>query len=146
MILWIVKIVLVIIIGMSVFKAARAKQADPTIAFKMNFRSWLEFSLLLILNVFVLISRTGSKYEIYYTFLGQLTIVLMFIHTKRYIFAGKKYLYMLEHVFDEKEVRDMYYKNGVLHLKIRKTATKVRLPITDVEYLLERFSGKKYQN
>lgn len=146
MILWVVKIVILVLMGLAAFKASRAKQLDSTIEFKLNLRSWLELLVIVGLNIFVLISRPGSENEILYIFLGQLMIILTFLHTKRYVFAGKKYLYMIENVFDEKEIRNMNYTNGVLHLKIRKTATKVRLPITDVEYLLERFSGKKYQN
>lgn len=145
-ILLIVKVVLVILIGLAMYKAARAKKADPTIAFKMNKRSWVEFLVIVVLDIFILISFPSNEKQMPYVFFGQLMIVLTFLNTKRYVFAGKKYLYMMEHVFNEKDVRNMYYKKGVLHLKIRNQSTKVRLPITNVDYLLERFAGKKYQN
>lgn len=144
--LLIVKAVLVILIGLAMFKASRAKKLDPTIAFKMNKRSWIEFTLIFVLDIFVLISFPNEDKHLAYVFLGQVMIVLTFLNTKRYVFAGKKYFYMIEHVFNEKDVRNLRYKNGVLHLKIRNQSTKVRLPIADVDYLLERFAGKKYQN
>lgn len=145
MIFLIVKLFIVILIGLAIYKAVKAKKIDESIEFKMNRRSWIEFSFVYILNVFVLLSRPGAENEIFYILIGQVMIVLTFLHTKRYVFIGKKALYMLEHSFSIKDVRNVYYEKNVLHLSIRNTKTKVRLPVTDVEYLLERFSGKRFQ-
>ena len=145
MILMIVKAVLLVLTGLTYYKAARAKKLDPTLEYKMDMRSRVEFIVVILFDLFVIVAQASGDKEIYLVLFGQLMIVITFFHTKRYVFAGKNILYMLEHPFYVKDVQQVYYEKGIFHLTIRNTATKVRLPVGDVDYLLERFSGKRFQ-
>ncbi len=145
MVLIIVKLVLIALIGIVVFRIARAKQGDSSLELKFNARSWAEVFIVFALDFFILVHKPSADREFIVTLLGQVMIVVTFLHTRRYVFVGRDLLYMLEHTFSTKDVSNVRYEKSVLKLEIRDTEVKVRVPLADVDNVLERFSGKMYQ-
>ncbi|CAM3610796.1 hypothetical protein ERUR111494_02980 [Erysipelothrix urinaevulpis] len=140
-----VKLILLALLVIVSYKISRAKKTDPSIELKLNLRSWVELFVVVALDLFVLVSKANEANSFKLMILGQVMIVVTFLHTRRYVFVGKNMIYLLEHMFLTKHVSHVRYEKGKLMLAIQGTEVKVRLPLADVEYIQERFSGKRYQ-
>ena len=83
-----------------------------------------------------------------YTFLligGQVMIVLTYFHLRRIVIFGKKLAYLMEHPFKISDIRNYKYEKGKMTFVVKNVPLSIRFPLSDMNNVSERLSGKYYK-
>lgn len=142
---WVAKFAIGFLYLFEYMRYNRAKRMDSTIAFKLNKRSWIETAVVLILNISLFVYPMTSTNTPILTFASLAMLVITYFHTRRFIMLGKKVVFLLEHPFLVKDLSKVTYEKGMMKFLIKNQAFKIRLPLGDMDTIMNRLSGKYFK-
>lgn len=141
----IIRFIIIALYLLTINKIMKARKMDPTIKFKFDFRSLFELMVVTGINLGIMVMPiTNSTY----TFLligGQVMIVLTYFHLRRIVIFGKKLAYLMEHPFKISDIRNYKYEKGKMTFVVKNVPLSIRFPLSDMNNVSERLSGKYYK-
>ncbi|QIK69861.1 hypothetical protein G7062_05945 [Erysipelothrix sp. HDW6C] len=141
----IAKLVIAVLYGFEFMRYNRAKRLDNTIKVKFDIRSWIEVIVVGGLNIGLMVYPNVEQNVVFLTFYAFVMLAVTFFHTRRLVVIGKKVIFILEHSFKLTDLSRVTYEKGVMKFLIKGQAFKLRLPLGDMEYVMQRLSGKYYK-
>lgn len=139
------KCVLIALLFYTVVRIYRARKHDPLLKIRFTGRSLAEVIAVAGLNILVLVLPYEVLGEGVTSFLSIAAIILSYYHFNRYVFLGKKIIYLREHAFRIQDVSGVWYEKGILTLNIKNQPLRVRFPLGDIKSFIEFFSGKRFR-
>lgn len=140
-----IRIVIVVLYGMTYNKYKKAQRMDSDMKMKFDFRSLLELALVTGINVGLIVMPINENTNNILLIGGQIMIVVTYLHLRRIVVFGKKVVYFLENPFLISDMKSFKYNKGKMTFLIKGTPLSIRFPLSDMNYVHERLSGKYYK-
>lgn len=123
-------------------KFANFRTHDKTIKFRFDALSWVRLIGMTLLNL-SLFMPAHKMPLIYGVVVGNGMLVVTILQLRSIMLFGERYMFFKESGFEMRDV-DKFTVDGIkVHMRIRGQAISFNRPITDVNFAVERFSGRR---
>ena len=139
------RFVIIALYGFEMMRYNRGKRIDDTLKLKFDVRSWIEIVVVGVLNIGFIIYPDLKANVSFLTFYGFVMLIVTFYHTRRIVAWGKKVIFILEHSFYVKDITRVKYEKGRLSFLLKGQPFKLRMPLTDMKALEQKFAGKNFR-
>lgn len=136
----------IIIVGFHLWwllKYTNLRSHDKTMSFRFDGISWVRIGLMTLLNLSLFVIPATKMPLIYGIVVGNGMIALTALQLRQIMILGDRYLFYKESGFLVRDIEKFEFDGKRVHMRIKGHPISFSRPITNLEYCIERLSGRR---